>query len=511
MNRCAPGAGSDRRYPPAGGLDLAATLAAGRPVAERGLLAEADGGLLVLAMAERVPLATLSYLVAALDTGMVRVERDGLTAASLARFALVALDEGIGDDERAPAKLRDRLAFEIDLSLVAPRDTGDPLPPAETIADARTQLASIEIGDDVIEGLATTAVALGIDSLRAVLLAVKASRAAAALGGRSIVSQDDAVLATRLVLASQATRIPQSTADEAETPPEPPQPEPPLDQAPDESETPPPPPDETGLKDLLLEAAKAAIPAGLLAQLQQAGAALDRSRSPDLPGHGFTAMPARSEGLSLPGMARGVAALVDSLEFKPQIASGHSAGAAILARMSLDQRISLKTLVSFNGAILPLAGVPGRIFSPIAKFLAGLDFVPRLAASRNADPAIIAGLLGNTGSKLDARGTELYARLARSPGHVAAALGMMANWDLNAMEPELPKLKPRFVLVATGLDRMIKSEDSFRLRERLPDCEVIFLRDLGHLAHEERPAEAAELILQQAVQAGILSVDDIQP
>ena len=37
-----------------GGLDLAATLHAGRPVAERGLLAEADGGVVLLAMAERV-------------------------------------------------------------------------------------------------------------------------------------------------------------------------------------------------------------------------------------------------------------------------------------------------------------------------------------------------------------------------------------------------------------------------------------------------------------------------
>ena len=37
-----------------GGLDLGATLRAGRPVADPGLLAEADGGTLVLAMAERV-------------------------------------------------------------------------------------------------------------------------------------------------------------------------------------------------------------------------------------------------------------------------------------------------------------------------------------------------------------------------------------------------------------------------------------------------------------------------
>ena len=37
-----------------GGLDLAATLAAGRPVGSRGVLAEADGGVLILPMAERV-------------------------------------------------------------------------------------------------------------------------------------------------------------------------------------------------------------------------------------------------------------------------------------------------------------------------------------------------------------------------------------------------------------------------------------------------------------------------
>ena len=41
-----------------GGLDLAATLRAGRPVAERGILVESDGGLVLLAMAERIPPGT---------------------------------------------------------------------------------------------------------------------------------------------------------------------------------------------------------------------------------------------------------------------------------------------------------------------------------------------------------------------------------------------------------------------------------------------------------------------
>jgi len=228
----------------------------------------------------------------------------------------------------------------------------------------------------------------------------------------------------------------------------------------------------------------------------------------DLPGHGFTSMPQDGAGLSLQGMATGVAELLSKLGIAPRIAVGHSAGAAILARMCLDRRLDLDTLISLNGAILPLGGLAGTIFSPIAKLLVGLDFVPRYAASRNADPSVLRGYLANTGSTLDARGLELYGTLARSPGHVAAALGMMANWNLPAMEAELPKLTPRLVLVAAALDRMIKPNDSFRLRDRLANAEVVFLRDVGHLAHEERPAEIAELIVSRAVQAGILAAPE---
>ena len=69
-----------------GGLDLSATLQAGRPVAQRGLLAEADGGLVLLAMAERVTGATAARLAAVLDQGEVLMERDGLTLRQPARI-----------------------------------------------------------------------------------------------------------------------------------------------------------------------------------------------------------------------------------------------------------------------------------------------------------------------------------------------------------------------------------------------------------------------------------------
>ena len=43
-----------------GGLDLGATLHAGRPMAQQGVLAQSDGGMVLLAMAERCAVASRS-------------------------------------------------------------------------------------------------------------------------------------------------------------------------------------------------------------------------------------------------------------------------------------------------------------------------------------------------------------------------------------------------------------------------------------------------------------------
>ncbi|HJS87737.1 MAG TPA: magnesium chelatase ATPase subunit D, partial [Acetobacteraceae bacterium] len=118
--RRVPAAISDDRL--LGGLDLAATLAAGRPRVERGALAAIDGGLAVLATAERVPPETAARICQAIDASGVAVERDGLALRHPARFGLIALDEGIALDERPPAPLCERAAFWIDLTMLGPRD-----------------------------------------------------------------------------------------------------------------------------------------------------------------------------------------------------------------------------------------------------------------------------------------------------------------------------------------------------------------------------------------------------
>lgn len=248
-----------------GGLDLAATLNAGRPIAERGILAEAHGGVVELAMAERVESATAAKLTAVIDNQEVVLERDGLAARTPARFGVIALDEGVGEDERLSRALLDRLAFHVDLSEISVRDLIGLDPEPEEVASARERLDAVQIGDEFVEGLCGTAMVLGIDSLRASIQAVRVARLAAALDGRDAVTEDDVAVAARLILAPRATRVPMSEPPPPEE--EPPPPEDPSDQEDQEQ-------DDTKneevqeLEELILEAAQAAIPENLLAQLR---------------------------------------------------------------------------------------------------------------------------------------------------------------------------------------------------------------------------------------------------
>jgi magnesium chelatase subunit D len=262
-----------------GGLDLAATLRSGRPVAERGLLAQADGGVVQLAMAERVPGATCAHLIAVMDAGEVVLERDGIAARMPSRFGVVALDEGIGEDERMPSALLDRLGFHLDLAGIGIREARDSDSQAEGLAAARARLPSIRATDEVAESLCAAALALGIDSLRGSLLAVRVARLSAALAGRDAVADEDVAAAARLVLAPRATRLPAAEPPEEE------------DQGEGEPQEPDPPPEDASgeddaadqdrpLEEMVLEAAQAAMPKDVLERLRQGNARRSRARSP---------------------------------------------------------------------------------------------------------------------------------------------------------------------------------------------------------------------------------------
>jgi magnesium chelatase subunit D len=239
-----------------GGLDLAATLQAGRPVAQRGLLAEADGGLLLLPMAERLGADTAARLARVLDDGEVGAQRDGIAGRWQARVGLVAFDEGCDDDPALSPALSDRLALRTDLSAVALGECGEVAVDAAAVRTARACLPAVTLAEPFAQALCATAMRMGVASLRASLLALRVARAAAALHGRGEVNEDDARLAARLVLAPRATVPP-----------------PPEDLPPPETEAPAPPEPAAAeqpvheLEERLVAATQAAVPAGLLAAL----------------------------------------------------------------------------------------------------------------------------------------------------------------------------------------------------------------------------------------------------
>ena len=286
LRRVPAGVTPDRLY---GGVDLAATLSRGRIVSEKGVLAAADGGVLVVPMAERLSIAARTALCEVLDHADVQVARDGIAERHPARVCAVIMDESI-DDEAVHDALRDRLAFVVRLDGTGdtelPDDVHAPMTAtwARLARDARHRLMSVSIDDTWIEALCQTADAFGIDSVRAPLMALRCARAHAALHGRLMMVEADAEIAAALVLAPRATRWPAPPDTPPEQPPAgdendtaagqnapPPPPAGESEQA--EQETPPDDPDReqptspSSQTDLLRQAVASALPPGLLAQL----------------------------------------------------------------------------------------------------------------------------------------------------------------------------------------------------------------------------------------------------
>ena len=239
-------------------VDLPATLQTGKLVLNPGALARAHGGVAHIDGINLLPDAVVNLLLAVLDEGEVRIEREGLSRRLPARFRLVA---SYDPAEGAPrSHLLDRVGLMVKLPGLP-----DPAQRAEVVRRnlqgnletwldeeemlrgwvmaAQAQLPTVTISDAQVEQLCATAVLYGVQGHRADLFAVRAACAAAALGLRDEVVDDDLSMALRLVILPRATRIPQpAQADpppvEEETPPPPEQSDGDEQQAPDSEQDP---------------------------------------------------------------------------------------------------------------------------------------------------------------------------------------------------------------------------------------------------------------------------------
>ncbi|MGB8814059.1 MAG: magnesium chelatase subunit D [Paracoccaceae bacterium] len=224
-----------------GGVDLAATLAAGHLRRSEGLLTHPAP--LILTMAERCPPGLSARLARWLDQ---------------AGPCLIALDEGAEPEESLPSALTDRLGLFLALDDLAYSETEPLVLPSDQIAAARARLPYTTLPKSALESLTTVAAVMGIASLRAPLLALAVARALAAWRGEAVASDSTLRHAAELALAHRGD-LP-APPDDREAPPPPAEP--------GEADTEQPERQSDRIPDeILLAAVRAALPADLLARL----------------------------------------------------------------------------------------------------------------------------------------------------------------------------------------------------------------------------------------------------
>ena len=225
-----------------GGIDLSASAAAGRLIGQRGLLAAADGGVLMIPMAERLEPAAAAIIAGAMDRGSYAspYSTAGTTQGRApARFAVIALDESAEPEEALPTALADRLGLHLDLDPVGWRDTTAPMEIPETGGAPDWRRCTLD--EPLLRLLAGAADSAGHRSLHVLRQLAIVARLHAVLMRRDSAVTEDVLAALRLCLGLRPDpqqEQPQETApsEPQESQEQTQQAQPPADSRPDQAE-----------------------------------------------------------------------------------------------------------------------------------------------------------------------------------------------------------------------------------------------------------------------------------
>ncbi|NKX45047.1 alpha/beta fold hydrolase BchO [Roseicyclus persicicus] len=214
----------------------------------------------------------------------------------------------------------------------------------------------------------------------------------------------------------------------------------------------------------------------------------------DLPGHGWTRSPRGRARLA--DVARDIATLCAQEGWAPEVVIGHSAGGAVGLELARQGLITPRRIVVVNGALEDFRGAAGVLFPIMAKVLALNPFTGLLISQGSRSLSQVRSILASAGTELDEAALAPYARLIQRRAHVDGTLAMMAQWSLEDLNRALPGIGTPTLFLHGEKDGAVAVRVAERAVAAMPDARLVVLAGVGHLAHEEAPAEVAEQIAQ---------------
>jgi pimeloyl-ACP methyl ester carboxylesterase len=209
----------------------------------------------------------------------------------------------------------------------------------------------------------------------------------------------------------------------------------------------------------------------------------------DLPGHGFSEMPA--EEISIPGYGRFLDALLGELEIEAACVVGNSMGGYIGAELAISAPPRVERLV-----LVAAAGITS----------VHMRNEPGLAALRTREVglAYAAGRVAKAADRLARRpGTRLgafwfvAAHPSRLPGPLVAeqlrgvgkpaflhALDAVTDYPI---QHRLPEIACPTLIVWGAKDRVVPVRDAYVYDRLIPDSRLVVWADTGHVPQMERP------------------------
>lgn len=208
-----------------GGLCLERTLSTGRRQVASGLLAQAQGGYLCVDGIHLLERRLAVHIVLALQTGLVQIEREGLSLSAASDFALIGTSEASEDSvadslldcvglhirmhnsltlEQRAEMLRRVAAFEQDPAAFQESYLAATTHLVERVTEARQLRPEVSFPAQDHGRLSRAALSLGVLGHRGDIFAARFASARAALHGRTRVDESDLAAAVRLVLLPRA-------------------------------------------------------------------------------------------------------------------------------------------------------------------------------------------------------------------------------------------------------------------------------------------------------------------